>query len=265
MEKTSQPKRHVQVLALGLPRTGTYSTARALSLLGYHKPFHGMDIGTDERVWNLIEQACDASFPALESYHGEPFTREQWDSLFGESEAVTDIGGLFARQLIEAYPEAHVILTIRDFDPWYKSIDGLVGLMWNPLAILTSRLIDPLLKTRVSATVRKLLLGFFEAKDATEARRNARRIYDRHNREVRELVPEDRLLVYRMGQGWEPLCTFLNKPLPDVDFPRINDSEALATVVWEGQKASCAAAAKLYFPWVAAATAAAALVMLFWS
>ncbi|RDA85964.1 hypothetical protein CP532_0793 [Ophiocordyceps camponoti-leonardi (nom. inval.)] len=262
MEKPAPKQRHVQVLALGLPRTGTYSTARALSMLGYNKPFHGMEIGTDAKAWSLIDQACDASFPTLESYHGEPFTRAQWDRLFGESEAVTDIGGLFARQLIEAYPEAHVILTIRDFDPWYKSIDGLINLLWNPVAILTSRFIDPLLKIRVSDTVRKLLLGFFEAKDETEARRNARRVYDRHNREICEMVPEERLLVYRMGQGWGPLCAFLDKPVPDVDFPRVNDSEALARVVWEGQKANLVEAARLYLPWVAAATAGAALVVL---
>ena len=30
-----------------------------------------------------------------------------------------------------------------------------------------------------------------------------------------------------MKQGWEPLCKFLNVPIPDCPFPRVNDTEAM--------------------------------------
>ncbi len=40
-------------------------------------------------------------------------------------------------------------------------------------------------------------------------------------------TPKDRLLEYQLADGWGPLCDFLGKPVPDVPFPRVNNSEAL--------------------------------------
>ncbi|KAJ6537629.1 hypothetical protein B0H19DRAFT_1382382 [Mycena capillaripes] len=44
--------------------------------------------------------------------------------------------------------------------------------------------------------------------------------------EVRRMVPEERLLEYRVGEGWEPLCKFLGKPIPEEPFPKTNDTQA---------------------------------------
>ncbi|KAF4592276.1 hypothetical protein GQ602_002575 [Ophiocordyceps camponoti-floridani] len=255
MDKAAKP-RQIQVLALGLPRTGTYSMSQALLRLGYHRPFHGIDVGMNQKIWDKFDEATDASFPTVESYHGRPFTRAQWDEIFGESEAVTDLGALFAPQLIEAYPEAYVILAIRDFEPWMRSMNGLLGLMWSPFASFTVRFVDPLLGNTIGLKIRKLLLGFFEAKDVDEARRNAQRIYHRHHEQIRKMVAPDRLLEYRMGSGWEPICSFLNKPVPDDDFPWVNDSEALAALFWRAQRSSFVAFTKFCLPWVGAICAA---------
>ncbi|PFH59214.1 hypothetical protein XA68_12645 [Ophiocordyceps unilateralis] len=264
MERDTKPPApsQLQVLALGLPRSGTYSMASALSQLGLNKPFHGIDIGMNKKAWAIIDQACDASFPVLDSYNGRPFTRAQWDELFKDSEAVTDVGALFAPQLIEAYPEARVILVIRDFDSWLRSMEMLFDLIWNPLSTIMSYVVDPLLGITVGITVRKLLLGFFEARDVGEARRNASRIFERHHQQIRKMVPPQQLLEYRMGQGWEPICDFLGKPVPETPFPRSNDSEALAKLFWEGKKNSCYAAAKMCLPWLGVISAAAVFVYL---
>ncbi|PHH79655.1 hypothetical protein CDD80_4140 [Ophiocordyceps camponoti-rufipedis] len=255
MDEAAKP-RQLQVLALGLPRTGSYSMSQALLRLGYHRPFHGINIGNNQKIWDQFAQAADASFPTLDSYHGRPFTRAQWDDIFGDSEAVTDVGALFAPQLIEAYPEAYVILVIRDFEPWKRSIDGLLGLLWRPLATFTMRFVDPLIGNTTPVKIRKLLLGFFEAKDVDEARRNTRRIYDRHNEQIRKMVPPGRLLEYRMGSGWEPICSFLDKPVPDDDFPWVNDSEALAALFRRGLRRSFVTLSKLCLPWIGAICAA---------
>ena len=55
----------------------------------------------------------------------------------------------------------------------------------------------------------------------------ARRAYRDHYALVRRITPKGRLLEYKLGDGWGPLCEFLGKPVPYVPFPRVNDSEAL--------------------------------------
>jgi len=59
------------------------------------------------------------------------------------------------------------------------------------------------------------------------AKANARAVYRRHYAEIRAMVPEERLLEYELGSGWEPLCAFLGKRVPDVAFPHRNEAETL--------------------------------------
>jgi hypothetical protein len=60
-----------------------------------------------------------------------------------------------------------------------------------------------------------------------EMRKKARQAYRDHYALVRRITPTDRLLEYKLGDGWQPLCDFMGKPVPGVPFPRVNDSEAL--------------------------------------
>ncbi|KAK4971766.1 hypothetical protein LTR42_007494 [Elasticomyces elasticus] len=61
----------------------------------------------------------------------------------------------------------------------------------------------------------------------------SRDVYRAHNKAVREKVPREQLLVYELGSGWEPLCAFLDKPVPDVPFPRVNETEMVNEYVQE--------------------------------
>ncbi len=53
-------------------------------------------------------------------------------------------------------------------------------------------------------------------------RDHAIRIFNTHNEEVRRTVPAERLLVYEAGEGWEPLCSFLQVPVPATPYPKVN-------------------------------------------
>lgn len=88
-----------------------------------------------------------------------------------------------------------------------------------------------------------------------EARSNARMVYDRHYRQVREIVPPEKLLVYRMGEGWEPICRFLDKPVPDVGFPWVNEVAALKAAISAKIKSYIAGAAMVLMLWVVGAVA----------
>jgi hypothetical protein len=219
--------RELKVLALGLPRTGTLSMAHALTILGYENVHHTID-HSDEKTWRDLSRAADASFPTLKTYTGSPFTRADWDKMYGTCEAVTECAALFSLQLIDAYPHAKVILVERDFDRWLKSLDEtlIVGL-WSPLSYLFTIVVHPILGLTSIATIRKLILGFLEAPSPGLARQNARKVFEQHHELIRQRVPKDRLLVYKMGDGWDPICAFLDKQIPSQEFPWINEAAEL--------------------------------------
>ncbi|RGP75164.1 hypothetical protein FLONG3_5848 [Fusarium longipes] len=249
----TKPKREMKVLSLGLPRTGSASMAEALTILGYKNVYHATQAIDSPKDWAILERACDASFPNLPSYTGKPLTREDWDELWGHCEATTDVASFFAPQLIEMYPDAKVILAIRDYEPWFKSVDQtLLQSLWNPIAQFSISVVEPVLGSAIGRSVRKQLLGLFGAQTVEEARRNARETWERHHRVIREIVPEGQLLEYRMGQGWEPICEFLDKPVPEEEFPWVNEAAELKKVIAAKIKRNLAAAAVVLLPWVGA-------------
>lgn len=117
-----QQQQQVRVLSVGLPRTGSKSMLRALEILGYGGVHHLGQIWWAPREWAFLDRAADASFPSLPT-HAPGLAPVDWDEMFGGNEAVTDAAGIFAAQLIEAYPDAKCVLVVRDFDAWARSVD----------------------------------------------------------------------------------------------------------------------------------------------
>lgn len=245
----------MKILSLGLPRTGTLSMCRAYEALGYENVYHGMKTLDEHEDWATLARAAEATFPALPEYTGVPFTRADWDEVFGASEAVTDVASFFGEQLVSIYPDAKVVLVQRDFDKWWKSFDeGVVSNVFGPIPDFIIGYIEPLIGTTGGASARKMILGFFGAKDPVELRRNARSAWERHHRRIRELVPPERLLEYKLGDGWEPLCKFLGKPVPpaDVPFPFVNEGAALQAKVKERHLQQLKDAGRFLAPYAAA-------------
>lgn len=245
-------RREMKVLCLGLPRTGSTSIAEALSILGFQGVHHTSKGIYNMREWDVLDRAADATFPCLPTYTGQPFTRADWDELYGSYEATTDASSMFAPELIRTYPEAKVLLVERDYDKWHRSVfDSLVATVWSPMTNFSLRFIEPLIGFRGGTATRKLILGLFDAATPEEARRNARMVYDRHGRRIREMVPPEKLLVYRMGDGWEPLCEFLGKDVPDVEFPWLNEAAMLRRIAMEIFVRNSLTAAGVVLPWAA--------------
>lgn len=86
-------------------------------------------------------------------------------------------------------------------------------------------LVEPFLRTRPATTIMKMQHGMFKSSSYDELRENARDVYKRHYARVREVTPKENLLEYKLGSGWEPLCKFLGKEVPDVEFPFLNESK----------------------------------------
>lgn len=244
----------MQVLALGLPRTGSLSMARALTILGYRDVYHTINAIDNPHDWTVFNRAADAFFPSLPTYDpSATFSRADWDELWAPCEATTEVASLFAPQLIEAYPNAKVVLITRNYDDWIRSVEeGIFSSFWSWPAELSIVWLEPLLGSVAGTATRKMILGFFEARNVDEARRNARWIWERHRRRIREVVPPDRLLEYKLGEGWEPLCEFLGRPVPKkTEFPRVNDAAMLKGVMLGKVKRNLGEVGMKLAPWLA--------------
>ncbi|KAK8162914.1 P-loop containing nucleoside triphosphate hydrolase protein [Phyllosticta citrichinensis] len=207
----------MKVLCLGLGRTGTASLRDALKELGLNDTYHMMSVS--------VENPPDALFwmDALRAkYDGVgSFGREEWDQLLGHCQSVCDWPAIaFVKELVEAYPEAKVILTTRDVDSWHASTLKTVDWRAN----------DPELKMvgkwdwgagLYQPMLHKFWTNFFKG----DFKKHGKQVFIDHYADVRALVPPERLLEYRMGQGWEPLCDFLEVPVPDKKFPHTNDTD----------------------------------------
>jgi hypothetical protein len=199
----------IQVIGAGLGRTGTLSLRAALEELGFARCYHPLAVFTSlsqGRIWDAATR-------------GEPV---DWDRLFAGFRATVDLPGcLFYRELMEKYPEAKVILTVRDPDRWYDSVRQTIQFaektfprwfIWLcPQVLVFQRVLDRIWD--------RLCPGRFEDRAAAIV------AFNRHNDQVRRDVPADRLLVYEIGQGWGPLCAFLGVPVPEgKPFPHLNDT-----------------------------------------
>ncbi|KAF9778535.1 hypothetical protein IL306_003757 [Fusarium sp. DS 682] len=232
--KSDNPSDGLKIIHAGLYRTGTASMAEAYRILGY-KAHHALGNEWHE-PWDTLEQAAEATYPHLAQFpdytHDGPrptFIREDWQSLWGEYDVATDIASTFALELIKAYPDAKVVIVQRKFEDWWPSFRSEILVSVFHAAWLQKFLAWHVLRFRALHAMRKILAGFlsmnsYSLEELTP--QHTRDVYEEYYSKVREAVPEERRLEYSLGDGWEPLCRFLGKDVPDVEFPRVNDRKS---------------------------------------
>ena len=202
----------LKVIGAGYSRTGTLSLKRALEILGIGRCYHFTE---------LLKRRHAKSWLAV--LDGAP---PNWDELFADYSATVDWPAVtYYRELANHYPGAKVILTIRDPGQWHASLkDALLPLRrvlpsWIPWAARIGRLTD-------------LTIWQGTFKGRAEDREFAIACFQRHSEEVSAAIGQERLLVYNVREGWEPLCNFLGCPVPDTPFPRTNSRRSLRAAVW---------------------------------
>jgi hypothetical protein len=196
----------MKVIGAGFGRTGTMSLKVALEELGFGPCYHMIELFEHPEHVEQWEAAV----------RGEPV---DWEELFSGYQATVDWpGAAFYKELSERYPEARVILTVRDPERWYESA-------WNTIFTL-----QDVASSRAPQMARDLASqkGFTDVED----RQHMIEAFNRWNEEVKEFIPAQRLLVYEVKEGWEPLCDFLGVEVPkDKPFPHLNDSESFRKMV----------------------------------
>ena len=217
----------LKVIGAGLPRTGTTSMKAAMERLGFDPCYHMYEVMTHS-------DHVDRWLPAVD---GEKL---DWESVLGGYVATMDWpASFFWREQMAAYPDAKVILTVRDPSRWFTSFRTLLGrgaqaetgeglpadLPPEVAAVLAGmQRMRPLLE-RMTATL--LGDGIGRAEVATLDESVAVAAFERHVARVKAEVPAERLLVFDVRQGWAPLADFLGVEAPDEPFPRLNDTETM--------------------------------------
>ncbi|KAI1088918.1 hypothetical protein F5B19DRAFT_485606 [Rostrohypoxylon terebratum] len=241
-----------KIINAGLFRMATKSMAQAYTILGF-KTHHGLLESVYDTPWALLEQAAEATWPHVPSARPRaPFTRADWDAIWGSYDAVTDLASPFAPQLVEAYPAAKVVVVQRAFEDWWPSYrtELLEPVTRQPMAAIQKFVTNHVLGLRAIHAMQKVHFGFFDARDRREVEAHAWEAYERYFETLRKMVPPERRLEYQVGSGWEPLCKFLGVAVPDVPFPRANEREMHAKEVESRQKGFFVASAKLVLPWL---------------
>jgi len=205
----------VEVIGAGWGRTGTFSFKTAMEILDL-PCYHMAEVfrNRDAKFWIRMADGDEPDLAEVLERDGKVF------------KATCDFPSApFWREQLAKYPDAKVVLTVRDPDSWYRScMETIFRMAPNsphmPLGI------------RVALWFGFPISGFYEMSWKSVGKpigddwspEAVKRSFEEHNNAVIRECPKDKLLVFRASDGWGPLCKFLGKPVPDVPYPHLNDT-----------------------------------------
>ena len=194
----------LKVIGAGLGRTATFSMKFALEHLGLGPCYHMSEVFAAARrnipLW-------------LDVVQGKP----DWDTIFDGYQSTTDYPACtYWRELAEYYPDAKVVLTVRDPDSWFESVSQ---------TIFSEQMQGSLAGSPAEAMMQGVVFDAFGGR--VKDRTFMTDWFERRNQSVIDALPAERLLVFSPRQGWAPLCSFLGVPVPDEPFPRVNSRDEL--------------------------------------
>jgi hypothetical protein len=207
----------MKVIGVGVGRTGTLSLKAALDRLDCGPCFHMRNVLDHRDRLPLWEAAANGELV-------------DWDAVFaGYRSSVDWPGAAFWRELAAYYPRAKVVLTVRNPERWYDSVKETIYQLFgggtdSELAAEALQRIPGIAK--MHAFNRKVIWDGDFLQGRFDDRDFALRAFDEHNAAVCRTIARERLLVFDVKDGWQPLCDFLGAAVPDEPFPHLNTPEA---------------------------------------
>ncbi|HEX4079483.1 MAG TPA: sulfotransferase [Rhizomicrobium sp.] len=203
----------LRVVGAGCGRTGTASLKLALERLLGAPCYHMIEVFQHPEHVPLWHQAALGDEP-------------DWNALFaGYAAAVDWPASAFWPELMRAFPDALVLLSLRDPEAWWASAGETIF-----ASLDTNPYVTPEWRAMIEAMFRSRWGADIADREASIAAFNA------HNARVRNSVSPERLLVWQAGDGWEPICKALHLGTPSEPFPRVNTRED-----WRAREAARAA------------------------
>lgn len=214
----------LKVIGAGFGRTGTMSAYTALNQLGlpcYH-------------MIEVLQNKANASHLAFwrRVANTPPGTQQDWEQVFaGYGAAVDNPACCVWRELMTAYPDAKVLLTLhpKGAGAWYESTIDTIYFTENRWQFKVLELFTPF--GRAFGDMSRKLIWQRSLKGTMDDRTRALGRHEAHIAEVKAAVPPERLLIFSADQGWEPLCRFLDLPVPATPFPNVNDRAQVKKVI----------------------------------
>jgi len=191
----------LRVVGAGLGRTGTNSLKLALERLLQQPCYHMWEVFSHPEHAPIWTAATQGKVP-------------DWDAFLGDYGATVDFpAAAFWPELMAAYPQSLVLLSVRDTDSWWRSCRRTIFSTEYPAPPEPiEEMIDHMWRERFTAKIND--------ETVTKA------AFEKFNNRVRQEVPPERLLEWRPGDGWGPLCAALGVAVPDVPFPHVNTSDS---------------------------------------
>jgi len=213
----------IEIIGAGFGRTGTHSLKLALQRLVFSKCYHMEDLVRNPENLHYWEDAREGK-------------HVDWDELFKGYRAAVDFpANMFYKDFMKLYPDAKVILTMRDPENWYKSFGDTIIRQSNPSLkqIVSMSFKLPFNKKlwkqlRVFKYANEYLDDMFEGR-FYEDKEKAINFFNNWNDRIKNTVPAEKLLIYEVKNGWKPLCDFLGCSVPDEPFPRSNTTAEFNT------------------------------------
>jgi len=202
----------IKVIGAGFGRTGTLSLKHALEQLGVGKAHHMMEVGKSLKqinYWSEISQGKAVD----------------WSEVFEGFQSTTDFPACsYYRELAEAYPDAKILLSVRDEDSWYRSVEQTI----LPLSeSIPKWLLATLPRARLMSDAVQRIVWQNTFDGRARDPEHAKAVFRTHNQTVIDSFPKDRVLVFQAKDGWEPLCAFLGVDVPEGPYPHLNDTEEM--------------------------------------
>jgi Sulfotransferase domain len=195
----------LRVVGAGLGRTGTNSLKVALERLLGGTCHHMYEVAMHAEEMPVWQAAAEGTMPDWHSFLGGYSASCDWPS------------AAFWPELSAAYPDALILLSVRDPDSWYRSAtDTIFGSLADSFAA-------PEGENPFADMARALFTNRFTA-DIGNAEAT-KQLFVEHNERVQREVPAERLLVWEASEGWAPICAALALPVPDEPFPHTNSTE----------------------------------------
>jgi hypothetical protein len=208
----------MKLIGAGQPRTATTTQMIALEMLGlpcYHMRDMMMDLEGSVPQWR-------------KAFEGDG----DWDEIFAGKESTVDWPAAWHyKELIEVYPDAKVLLSVRPADSWVNSMENTITQIFFRDTFMHHLVraqynIDPNYAAWIDLLTE---MNFGEERGVWRGTNGEpdkmAEAYERWNQEVKDTVPADRLLVWDPKDGWEPLCEFLEVDVPEQPLPHVNDTE----------------------------------------
>ena len=201
----------IKVINAGFGRTGTMSIKLALEQLGFGPCHHMEEVFKNPEQLPFWQRAAD----------GESV---DWSEIFqGYNSAVDWPSAHYWEQLAAYYPQAKVLLSIRSAESWWESYSDTIK------ALIAIRDEIPEEYPRAVAGMAEKIVNQQTFSGDPDNKALALAKFQQRMDDVKATIPADRLLIYQVSEGWQPLCQFLDVPVPNTEFPRSNAKEAF----WE--------------------------------